>query len=249
MNKNMALKSSICGVFLASSMASSHATSLAINLTTVTGRGDRDAPAATANDFLTQNPDGLTELTTTVIDSGSLVTASFGQGIEGVRSVIVSDGFTISGDSMGGTNGFNAGDASFTDVNPILEGFSFDIGGETITISGLAALSNMGDTITLGVFGVGDNAGQGSSFTATYGTTTTAETFTFFGSNQGTPTGFAPVVNFSFPADGTTDEVSFLVGDGGRLNAFSISVTPVPEPSTALLAGLGALALLKRRRR
>lgn len=44
--------------------------------------------------------------------------------------------------------------------------------------------------------------------------------------------------------------VGFTVtnGAGGTIDDFRVDVTPVPEPSTALLFGLGALGLLRRRR-
>ena len=41
--------------------------------------------------------------------------------------------------------------------------------------------------------------------------------------------------------------IKFASGVGGWMDAVSVEVTPVPEPSVALLGGLGLLVLLRRR--
>ncbi|MCF7676220.1 MAG: PEP-CTERM sorting domain-containing protein [Akkermansiaceae bacterium] len=57
-------------------------------------------------------------------------------------------------------------------------------------------------------------------------------------------------VTGTFTADGLAQvlDVSFTSGDFGVANALTIGAVPVPEPSAALLGGLGLLGLLRRRR-
>jgi hypothetical protein len=47
---------------------------------------------------------------------------------------------------------------------------------------------------------------------------------------------------------GSTITGAFQIDNGGNLGVDNILVTSIPEPSAALLGGLGALALLRRRR-
>jgi hypothetical protein len=83
--------------------------------------------------------------------------------------------------------------------------------------------------------------GAAFSFTPTTGSTTANELRTF--------------TNSAFTAfDGAGDTLSFTnvnqtSSEGGQnIRAVAFNFTVVPEPSSALLGGLGLLALLRRRR-
>jgi hypothetical protein len=62
------------------------------------------------------------------------------------------------------------------------------------------------------------------------------------------------LVTGTFVADATTQDFTIetfnsgSASTGGQLNAITLYQTAIPEPSTALLGGLGLLALLRRRR-
>jgi hypothetical protein len=43
--------------------------------------------------------------------------------------------------------------------------------------------------------------------------------------------------------------ISFVAGEGAWMDAVSVEVTPIPEPTTTALLGLGGLALILRRRK
>ena len=233
----------------------------------VPGRGVSDAPTATINDFITQNPDAGLVASDVLLNSlgpggGSGFGDNFGGGVALGGFTITSS--TDDGSDTPGTNsGFNAGGAAHNDLNPITEGYAFGASGTVVTIDGLLANSVAGDTVVLGVWAIGDNIGQDAILVANYGGNTAAE-----GNSQRTlyngldntdrlsAEGSVPFVNFTFVADGVTDSISFALDvpewNDSRftpLNGFSLSVTPVPEPASLSLMGLGALALLGRRRK
>jgi len=220
---------------------------IAVNITVPEGRGDRDAATATAADFISQNPGSNLDANTVVHTSqGAGGNSNLG---ENFASGLAVGGFTVTttasdpqGDPV--TNeGFNSGDASHNDTDPVTEGYAFTADNTTVSIDGLLDNSEAGDTIVLSVWGIGDNIGQQGEFVATYGSHTAAEgntQETFYngpGQTQGSAVGSIPFVNFTFVADGVTDQISFDINrtTAGRftpLNAFSLSVT---EPPSTLL--------------
>jgi len=104
----------------------------------------------------------------------------------------------------------------------------------------------------LSVFGIGDNSGQDTTFVATYGDNVSDPQSTLYngpGVARDSDEGSIPFVNFTFVADGVTDTISFDAIEGSHVNGFSVGVTPVPEPASLSLVGLGALALIARRRK
>lgn len=64
------------------------------------------------------------------------------------------------------------------------------------------------------------------------------------GVNQGSASG--SYILGTFTADSTSQTIGFTSASSSQLNAFQLRA--IPEPSTALLGGLGMLALLRRRR-
>ena len=214
---------------------------IAVNITVPEGRGDRDAVTATAADFIGQNPGSL-------LDANAIVYHSEGEGRNSNFGTNFGDGATFGGftvtttaidpineDDTGTNEGFNAGDASHTDTDPIAEGYAWGADNTNVAIDGLLANSAAGDTIVLSVWGIGDNVGQDANFTVTYGSNTASEGNTqatrYNGPDQGqgSAEGSIPFVNFTFVADGVTDRISFDIGGSGvfvPINAFSLSVTP-----------------------
>ena len=120
---------------------------------------------------------------------------------------------------------------------------------------GLNANSVAGDTITLTIYGIGDNIGQETTFEVDYAATIETGSTLFNGDGidgavvpRDSDVGSIPFVEFSFVSDGVTDSISFDATEGGILNGFSVGITAIPEPSSAiLLAGFGLLGLRRRK--
>ena len=225
-------------------------------------RNSPDATEPTINDFITQNPDSALEATDdffNLVGGGNFT--NIPANLSGGNSVDIGT-FNVTYDADGGSDGnvgFNAGSNAHNDLNPITEGYATNADG-IFTITGLLANSNEGDTIVLAVYGIGDNFGQQTTFEAAYGGNTAAEgntQSTLFNGNgidgavvaRTSDVGSVPFVNFTFVADGVTDAISFDAIAGSTVNGFSVGVAPVPEPASMSLVGLGALALIARRRK
>jgi len=213
---------------------------IAVNIDVPDGRGDGDAATPTVADFIGQNPGSLLDADTVVRISEGSGTASnfgnnFGAGVAiGGYIVTTTDSNPLNG--TGTTSGFNAGDASHNDTNPITEGYAFSAGDTNVVIDGLLANSAAGDTIVLSIWGIGDNVGQQANFAVTYGSNTASEgntqetRYNRVGQARSSAVGSIPFVNFTFVADGVTDQISFDISNGSgtsnaTLNAFSLSVT------------------------
>lgn len=241
--------------------------SLIVNIDVPDSRGDGDAGVPTIADFIDQNPDAGLTLSSTFFNSpGAGAGSSFGADFATPQSI---GGFTVetgnNGGTIGGDNGANASDSGFNaedeahnDLNPITEGYAFNVQNNFVTIGNLLGNSSVGDTIILSTWGIGDNIGQDATFTVTYGTNTAAEgnvqstLYNGPGEARDSDVGSIPFVNFTFVADGITDEIRFDISDnnGGTttINAFTLAVVPVPEPSSLLLTMLGAGFLFRRKR-
>ena len=125
-----------------------------------------------------------------------------------------------------GTYALNLTQANGTFANVATTSVTGLVNGEEYTLSfDTAARSGAFGTITVDVDGT-----QVGSFNQTVGTSYVTQSYTF------TATGPTATVAFNYGAT--------LNGNGYMLD----NVTVIPEPSTALLGGLGLLALLRRRR-
>ena len=243
----------LCCLLLISSVASAD---LAFNLDSA--RFSPNAPAATINDFITQNPNSGVDSDGTFFNltntSGNFVPVeqlTIPGGLDVGGGYFVEYSFVAPGEADGRVSS-TAGPDAHNDLNPITESFSNNATG-TITVSGLNANSAAGDTITLTIYGIGDNIGQETTFEVDYaGTLATGSTlFNAPGEPRDSDVGSIPFVDFSFVSDGVTDSISFDATEGGILNGFSVGITApatIPEPSSAiLLAGFGLLGLRRRK--
>ncbi|MBK1835436.1 PEP-CTERM sorting domain-containing protein [Roseibacillus ishigakijimensis] len=219
-----------------------HSAAIAINFNVPNTRGDGDAPDPTLADFTSADPN---------VAGGTLLNSGSGGNGSGWTDLAVSTSVgPFSVITTGSANGFNAGDTKWNDEDPLYEGYVYQNnadGTNVMTISGLAAFG-AGQTITLTLHGVGDSNGQDTTFIASYGSQPDQSgTTTMNASDRSAST---PFVQFSFLSDGITDEISYQFNNGpggtGYHNGLSLSV--IPEPSTALLGALGLFGLLRRRR-
>ena len=150
----------LCCLLLISSVASAD---LAFNLDSA--RATPNAPDATINDFITQNPNSGVDPDGTFFNltntSGNFVpleqlTAGTGSN---TGPLDVGGGYTVeysfdagAGEADGRVS-FSAGSNAHNDLNPITESFSNNASG-TISVTGLNANSAAGDTITLTIYGI-----------------------------------------------------------------------------------------------
>ena len=156
------------------------------------------------------------------------------------------DGLTFS--TQAGDQGafdFQASNGNATTDVPLIDSYTFGNSGQderdnlTLDISGFADLP-IGQTITLTAWGVGDNVGQQTAFSSTFGFTSLTQE-TFFGTNNA-GSGAVPFVQFTFTTNGTTDVLNLSPGrstvagstDFIPINGISLSVS---ESQIPLLPG------------
>jgi hypothetical protein len=188
-------------------------------------------------------------------DSNAALIASLDYGV----NTAVQSGFTFAGNNsavtVGGvtvtTAGFtgaqNPGDAALTG-NPMEDLYRDYLygGNSTVTISGLAA--NTQHTITIHAYAGGNT----NNFSTTWyvGDNTSTNNFTWTQAANGNNPFPAATSVFDLTATSNASGVILLTAVANvrtsRLNGLEIAV--IPEPATALLGGLGLLALLRRRR-
>jgi hypothetical protein len=131
------------------------------------------------------------------------------------------------------------------------------VAGENLTITLDSIVANSGWTLnsvtktnTLVVGGDGRNGSENVTFSVNGGTT-----FDLNGLGTSGTTTLTDARFTAFDAAGDTLSLTTTAGNAGKLNfrniAFSLDVTatPIPEPSSTALVGLGGLALILRRRR
>jgi len=145
---------------------------------------------------------------------------------------------------------FNTGNGAANDNLPILDGYWYTFQGlgtgRLLTIDGLSSIA-VGDHITLTLYGASDNDTAVSSFHPTYGVTD-------LGTQAAGGVPSSRTTAFTFASTGA-DTLSILwgksAGSGGAgFNGFSLTTTPVPEPSSAILLLLGAaIPVILRRRK
>ncbi len=194
-------------------------------------------------------------------------------------TVVQSTTFTAAINLAGsGSNSYTFGSGFSFQVNPFdsslgtLESFTVEWAPTNVTITGVVNPTGGGGTInggTGGTLGIGGQPydSRGSSGTAQGGSNATlnasfvqaanSRTFTVAGAGINYNPAFLGFVQGSTPFAVAWDG-SIGYGHGNLSSGYigisspltvTYTYTPVPEPSAALLGGLGALALLRRRKR
>jgi PEP-CTERM motif len=214
--------------------------------------GDLISVNLTANDVSYVTPSGAAVIGASG-DSWNDLSAGAGSNVSSLGTVGLNkvDG-TSSGASLAISTGFfNGSSTPGTNLDLYRGNIYLDGDGEfgpsgpaTITLTGLGA----GTVINLYLYGgAGHTSGEGASFT--FGSTTNS-----LNDPNGDETGYTLNSNYVFfnnlVADGSgTITGTWQQASGQRFSSFSgLQIAAVPEPSAALLGGLGMLCLLRRRR-
>ena len=176
----------------------------------------------TDNDGLNQDKTGdTTVLTLSADDGGGTISLTS-------TEVNSSQKLFMDGDSMGHANDKWGSNQNWT--------FTFD---QTISFDALT-FKTINETMTLkSTAWVGDANATGTnwSFNGTTGE------FSINGTSDFTGAGVSDV------ASGTEIVFGFFASSGGGEELTSFTITPIPEPSSLALLGLGSLMMIKRRRR
>ena len=225
---------------LVAMIAPASATTLLVNLQGTQNR--LNLPAAVAADYAAN--DAAVDLGATVNVKTTAPANTFGA-------------FTVT--SSGG--GFFASNKGSYRTTPILGSYNFNTSDTvpiTLTIDGLATIP-AGQMITLTLYGVGDSnaAGGGASpvdaeaTPGSAGFTGTSFSTVYNGAAVLGSTDYVgiPFIQQTFVSDGVDNDIviswtKLATGDTSGFNGFSL--TSVPGPSVALLAGLGLFGLLRR---
>jgi len=130
----------------------------------------------------------------------------------------------------------------------VWSGFTYDVNSSSV--------ATVSDSDSLGAFTLMDD--ETENFSVSYNrdqiifdsadwSITPAELANIFASNTSTPFSFGIAADVAFSFDRSSTDLIRLTTDGTDSGYIEI-LYYVPEPSTALLSGLGLLALLRRRR-
>ncbi|MGJ8726291.1 MAG: LamG-like jellyroll fold domain-containing protein [Roseibacillus sp.] len=228
-------------LLLASSACFASAKTILVDIAPTNAGG---SVASTTAHFAANDSNILTTATPTVITTWAALGAATVTDEDAASYTITTTGIV--------NGGYNAGDTSWTDNTPIVEGYIYDRDTtipNTVTIAGVAQFP-AGELITLTIYGIGDNVAQETDFTATYNGTTTATQTTEFGNDRLNPTNSVTFVQFTFVSDATADDLTFTWNRKGApsgsnnnasagLNGFSIT-SSVPTFGDVTAATLSA---------
>ena len=114
----------------------------------------------------------------------------------------------------------------------------------TITLGNLS----LANTYDLEIYGARGNNGENTVVEITDDAGATTTTFDAFNNSTTLVTGTGLVPDASGVITFTVTTANAVNTDAGALNFLSITPVPVPEPTTGLLALLGGLGLMRRRR-
>ncbi|MGJ8724728.1 MAG: PEP-CTERM sorting domain-containing protein [Roseibacillus sp.] len=221
----------LAGAALATSSAS--AVTLLVNF-----GGGGDVDAAVAGDYAVADP--AVDLAAPVVFQGS------GGG------TAVGLGMTV--DISTNTGNFTPADTSIWGTTPILDSYlSRRDNPLNVTVTGIEELAP-GTTFDVTVYGVGDATDQWGPISVTYNGVTTAE-FTTVADPAAAGNSNGELTHETFTLTKVAGVDSVVLNNSGvggsrwqAINGFSITGTPIPEPSSALLVGLAGFAFLRRRR-
>ncbi len=222
----------VTGLALAATSANAATTFLTNNTAgkvLASNEGDAGAGLTTGgaddgnNNGLDQDTAGASTALTLSADDGS------GTIIITTSDVSGSNKLVMDGDSMGHGNDKWGNSQNWT--------FSLD---QTISFDALTFKTINEDMTLHSAAWKDDGATSGTNWT--FASDGTLGTFTFDGTSDFTGNGFSNV------AAGTAITFGFLGSAGGGEELTSFTINVIPEPSSALLGGLGLLALLRRRR-
>jgi len=182
---------------------------------------------------------------TDVSTAGTAVYATYFSGVGAAPATAVVNGVTFDKQGTGtgnitittGIANASIGTGSVTDTayQKILDAPWYDI--ETATLTGLTN----GQQYQVQVWSQDPRYNNATVTTISGGPSLAIDSD--FGSAS---SGFGQFAIGTFTASGTTQDIAFGDADNGIVNA--ISLRAIPEPSAALLGGIGMLCLLRRRR-